>query len=57
MYNDFLNNSDEKKEKLSFKDFIAIVIAQYSILLPIVLIAFLIWGGLIWFVVNVLMGG
>ncbi|MEW8955569.1 hypothetical protein [Clostridium sp.] len=57
MYNNFLDNQEGKKEKLPFKDFIAIVLAQYSILLPMVLIAFAIWAVLLWFIVHVLMGG
>lgn len=52
-----MENNRDTKEKISMKDILAMIIAQYSIVLPIVLIGFVIWGALIWFVVKVLMGG
>lgn len=52
-----MENDRDTKEKVSMKDIFAMIIAQYSIVLPIVLIGFVIWGALIWFVVKVLMGG
>lgn len=52
-----MENNRETKEKISMKDIFAMIIAQYSVILPIVLIGFVIWGALIWFVVKVLMGG
>lgn len=57
MYNNFLdNNEDIPKEKIGFKDLVAIMIAQFTIIMPMVLIAFAIWAFLIWFIVYVLMG-
>lgn len=52
-----MENNRETREKISMKDVFAMIIAQYSVILPVVLIGFAIWGALIWFVVKVLMGG
>lgn len=50
-----LVKEDKEKDKISGKDILALIIAQYSLVVPWVLIGGLIFGGLLWFIVNVLM--
>lgn len=57
MYN-FNKDEEEvynKKEKVPFKDLIAIMIAQYSILMPIAIGACLVFALLMLFIIKVLM--
>lgn len=44
-----------KKEKVPFKDLIAIMIAQYSILMPIAIGACVVFALLMFFIIKVLM--
>ena len=51
------NDEDKKREKIGFKDILAIVLAQYAILIPIVLGAIFIFFLLLLFVSKVWLRG
>ena len=46
----------ERMEKPKFKDLFAIMLAQYSIILPMVFIGIAIFGFVIWLMVNFWLG-
>ena len=52
-----LKHNKSSNEKISFKEIFAMIIAQYAILLPIMLGACVIFGLLLLFIVKVLMRG
>lgn len=51
------NDENKKREKIGFKDILAIVLAQYAILIPIVLGAIFIFFLLLLFVSKVWLRG
>ncbi|WP_055667070.1 hypothetical protein [Desnuesiella massiliensis] len=51
------NKSKSSKEKIPFKDIFAMIIAQYAIMIPIMLGACVVFGLLLFIIVKVLMRG
>ncbi len=55
MENNYTERNEEKKERISGKDILAAIIAQYSIMMPVVLGGCVIWGLVLWVIVKLMM--